>query len=202
VSGAQSGTDDALVTHVIIKPQLPDIAANMLIHTDRRTYSLELVSITEGQFMPFVGFVYPEVPRGTKAADAESWQHLLETYKRADDVMSAPAKREQELGARMVDPENIYADYTIKIVKGKNIPWKPLSAYDENGKTYITMPDRMQVTEAPVFSIKQNGKEKLTNYRVEGNFYIIDRLFDIGILTVGGDRVAIYRKTPVASPAE
>ncbi|MCL2009393.1 MAG: TrbG/VirB9 family P-type conjugative transfer protein [Synergistaceae bacterium] len=202
VAGAASGPEDQLTTHVIIKPQLPDIAANMLIHTDRRTYSLELVSISEGQYMPFVGFVYPEVPAGTKAADAESWSALLSLYQRADDIKTAdaPAARAAELGARSVNPENVFTRYTISVSRGGNIAWKPTSVYDARGHTYIVMPERMQVTESPAFFIKADGREKLTNYRVEGNLYIVDRLFDIGILQVGGDRVVIYRDVKVAAP--
>ncbi|GHV45412.1 hypothetical protein FACS1894204_04490 [Synergistales bacterium] len=199
VSGASSGSDKNLVTHVILKPQLPDIAANLLIHTDRRTYSLDLVSVAAGQFMTFVGFVYPETPTHQKAADAESWQALLAQYKRADDIKISKTKPAEQ-DARAVDPENIYADYNIKVVQGKNIAWKPESVYDSNGKTYILMPAKMQVTEAPVMYIKANGREKLVNYRVEGNLYIVDRLFDIGILAIGKDRVALYRKIPVAAP--
>jgi type IV secretion system protein VirB9 len=203
VSGASSGPEDGMTTHVILKPQLPDIAANLLIHTDRRTYSVELVSVAGGQFMPFVGFVYPETPDSTKAADAESWRALLAQYKRVDDVRAAaspvPARSQN---ARIIDASDVYADYTIKVVAGKNIPWKPRSVYDSGGKTYISMPDKMQVTEAPVMSVKRNGREQLVNYRVDGSVYIVDRLFDIGILTIGKDRVAIYRKTPVAVSGE
>ena len=203
VSSAQSGLDEELTAHVIVKPLVPDIAANVLIHTDRRTYSLELVSGTEGQFMPYGGFVYPDVPKAMKAADAASWNRLLEAYKRADDIkVSEEARRNPETTARTVDPENIYTKYTIKVVKGKNIPWKPTSAYDSGGHTYIVMPAKMFVTESPAFFIKANGTEKLTNYRVEGGKYIVDRLFDIGILQVGGDRVAIYRDVKVAAQAE
>jgi type IV secretion system protein VirB9 len=203
VSSAQSGADGKLTAHVIVKPLVPDIAANMLIHTDRRTYSLEFVSGAEEQFMPYVGFVYPDVPDAMKAADAASWNRLLETYKRADDIKaSEEARRNPEITARTVDPENIYTKYTIKVVKGKNIPWKPTSAYDSGGHTYIVMPAKMSVTESPAFFIKTDGKEKLTNYRVEGGRYIVDRLFDIGILQVGGDRVAIYRNVKVAAPDE
>jgi type IV secretion system protein VirB9 len=199
VSGASSGPESGMTTHVILKPQLPDIAANMLIHTDRRTYSVELISVAEGQFMPFVGFVYPETPISTKAADAESWRALLTQYKRADDVRaSASTQPVQSQSARVVDASDVYTGYTIKVVAGKNIPWEPRSVYDSRGKTYISMPDKMQVTEAPVMSVKRNGREQLVNYRVEGNVYIVDRLFDIGILTIGKDRVAIYRNTPVA----
>jgi type IV secretion system protein VirB9 len=198
VSSASSGAEENLVTHVILKPQLPDIAANLLIHTDKRTYSLDLISVAQGQFMTFVGFVYPETPKSQKVADAESWQALLAQYKRADDIKAS--RTSVERNARVVDPENIYTDYNIKVIQGKNIAWKPESVYDSSGKTYILMPARMQVTEAPAMHIKANGREKLVNYRVEGNLYIVDRLFDIGILTVGKDRVAIYRKTPVAAP--
>jgi type IV secretory pathway VirB9-like protein len=179
----------------------------MLIHTDRRTYSLELISITEGQYMPFVGFVYPEVPARVKALDAESWSTLLSLYQQADILKNAEAAqeaaREASLGARGVKPEAVFAQYTIKVIKGGGaIAWKPTSVYDARGHTYIVMPERMQVTESPAFFIKANGREKLTNYRVEGNLFIVDRLFDIGILQVGGDRVAIYRDTKVASPQE
>jgi type IV secretion system protein VirB9 len=200
VSGAWSGSPGSLVTHIIVKPQLPDIAANLLLHTDRRTYSLELVSVAEGEYMPFVGFIYPEEAIESKAAEDMSWKNLFDQYEAEDRMlartMSAAATGEQN--ARMVDPADIYIDYTVKVTRGPNtLPWKPKSVYDANGKTYIVMPETMKLTEAPVFFIKQGNREKLTNYRVARNVYIIDRLFDLGILTVGRDRVAIYRKTPV-----
>jgi type IV secretion system protein VirB9 len=200
VSGAWSGSPGSLVTHIIVKPQLPDIAANLLLHTDRRTYSLELVSVAEGEYMPFVGFIYPEEAIESKAAEDTSWKNLFAQYEAEDRMlartMTAAATGEQN--ARMVDPADIYTDYTVKVTRGPNtLPWKPKSVYDANGKTYVVMPDTMKLTEAPIFFIKQGSREKLTNYRVAKNVYIIDRLFDLGIMTVGRDRVAIYRKTPV-----
>ena len=204
VSGATSGPEDHPTTHVIIKPQFPDIAANMLIHTDRRTYSLELLSIVEEHYMPSVGFVYPEVPTATRAADAESWSRLLSLYRQADEATGPPeahAAHGSALGTRTVNPETVYTRYTISVSRGGNIPWKPISVYDAAGRTYIVMPETMQVTESPAFFIKTDGRERLTNYRVDGNLYIIDRLFDVGILQVGGDRVAIHRDTRVADSA-
>jgi type IV secretion system protein VirB9 len=200
VSGAWSGELESLVTHVILKPQLPDIAANLLIHTDRRTYSVELISLTTEQYMPFVGFLYPETAQRTNAADSESWGNLLKQYQLANDAQAREKEKTTRGDARLADPATIYMDHTVKVTSGKNIAWKPKDVYSANGKTYVIMPEKMQVTEAPVFFIKQNGREKLTNYRVEGNIYIIDRIFDVGILTVGKDRVAIYRNTPVGKP--
>jgi type IV secretion system protein VirB9 len=197
VSGAWSGELENLVTHVILKPQLPDIAANLLIHTDRRTYAIELISMTTEEYMPRVGFLYPETPKQTSIADSESWENLLKQYQLADEAQAQKNEKNLQSNARLADPATINTEYTIKVTKGKNIAWKPKVVYSAGGKTYVVMPEKMQITEAPVFFIKQNGREKLTNYRVEGNIYIVDRIFDIGILTIGKDRVAIYRKTPV-----
>jgi type IV secretion system protein VirB9 len=196
VSGAWSGSPGSLVTHIIVKPQLPDIAANLLLHTDRRTYSLELVSVAAGEYMPSIGFIYPEAMIESKAANDESWKSLFSQYEAEDRMLAKTMAGEQN--AKMVDPADIYVDYTVKVTKGSSkLPWRPKSVYDANGKTYIVMPESMKLTEAPVFFIKQGSREKLTNYRVLKNVYVVDRLFDLGILTVGKDRVAIYRKSPV-----
>jgi type IV secretion system protein VirB9 len=194
VSGSWSGAGDTLVTHVIVKPQLPDISANLLVHTDRRTYSIDLVSTAEGRFMPYVGFVYPEVPSLMKAANDESWKELDARYKAAEKEKGLEEGRR----AKALDPANIYLDYTIKVTAGnKKVPWKPTAAYDIAGKTYIVMPAAMGVTEAPALFVKQGNRDKLVNYRVEGSVYIVDRLFDTGVMVAGRDRVAIIRKTPV-----
>jgi type IV secretion system protein VirB9 len=199
VSGAWSGELDELVTHVILRPQLPDIAANLLIHTNKRTYSIELISLTTEEYMPFVGFIYPERPRSINLAEQESWNDLLDQYQLAKDAEAAKMRDETTNNARYTDASQTYTDYAVKVTRGKNIAWLPKSVYDAGGKTYVVMPEKMQITEAPIFFIKQNGKEKLTNYRVEGDKYIIDRVFDLGIMTIGKDRVAIIRKKTIGA---
>jgi type IV secretion system protein VirB9 len=196
VSGSWSGAGETLVTHVIVKPQLPDISANLLVHTDRRTYSIDLVSTAEGRFMPYVGFIYPEVPGPTKAANEESWKNLDARYKAIEKERTLEEGRQM----KALDPANIYLNYAIKVTAGnKKVPWKPTAAYDIDGKTYIVMPPAMGVTEAPVMFVKQGNSDKLVNYRVEGNVYIVDRLFNTGVMVAGKDRVAIIRKNPVGT---
>jgi hypothetical protein len=124
----------------------------------------------------------------------------LRQYQLADEAQAENKKTPKNSNARLADPATICMDYAIKTTRGKNIAWKPKDVYSAAGKTYIIMPEKMKVTEAPIFFIKQNGREKLANYRVEGNIYVVDRLFDVGILTVGKDRVAIYRKNPTGKP--
>jgi hypothetical protein len=152
--------------------------------------------------MPFVGFIYPETERQTNIADSESWGNLLRQYRLADDAQAGNGRTPNNGDARLADPATICMDYSIKVTRGKNIAWKPKDVYSAAGKTYVIMPEKMEVTEAPIFFIKQDGREKLTNYRVEGNIYIIDRIFDVGILTAGKDRVAIYRKNPAGKPED
>lgn len=197
VTVAVSGGIDNLVTHVIVKPLLPEIAANLLIHTDRRTYSIELLSVANDQYMPYVGFIYPEVVASDPVTD-ESFQKLREQYGLVDKAQAQSVRRRQTESAQLADPATIYTGYTIRSTRGnKNVVWKPKDVYDANGKTYIVMDEKVGVADAPTFFIKYNGRETLANYRIDGNKYVVDRIFDIGILTIGKDRVAIYRNKPI-----
>lgn len=195
ITSSTSGTLDMLTTHIIIKPHLPKIATNLLIHTDRRTYAIELVSVEDGQYMPFIGFLYPASPSRIGAESEEAWEKLMKEY-RLSDQYSAETK---EYSFNAADPKNINLGYTIKVTRGKNVPWKPKNVYDINGKTYIVMNPNMKFSEAPVIFEKKDKTEKLMNYRVHGDIYIIDRLFDTAIMTAGKDRVSITRNTPISN---
>jgi type IV secretion system protein VirB9 len=199
VSGSWSGAGENLVSHIILKPLLPEISANLIVHTDKRVYNFDLLSVASEQFMSYVGFIYPETLNPERdAADAESWKNLAEQYKLAERAKTLARNQENEQMSGMVNPEDIYTAYTIKVTKGnKKVPWKPISAYDARGKTYIVMSKNMKVTEAPALFVKEGSREKLVNYRVDGNIYIVDRLFDVGVLVIGQDRVAVLRQTPV-----
>lgn len=195
VTSSTSGSLDMLTTHIIVKPHLPKIATNLLIHTDRRTYAIDLISVEDGQYMPFVGFLYPASPSRIGAESVEAWESLMQEYKRSD-AYSAETK---EYGFNAADPKKINLEYNIKVTKGKNVSWKPTNVYDVNGKTYIVMNKNMQFSEAPVIFEKKDKGEKLMNYRVHNNVYVIDRLFDVAIMTAGKDRVLITRKIPLSN---
>jgi type IV secretion system protein VirB9 len=64
--------------------------------------------------------------------------------------------------------------------------WCPLRAFDDGQKTYIQFPPKVAVTEAPpLFVMGRNGDAQLVNYRVKGDWYIVDRLFDKAELRLG-----------------
>ena len=67
--------------------------------------------------------------------------------------------------------------------------WKPVRVFNDGVKTYIEMPDALQQTEAPVLLVVGPGrKEALVNYRIRGNRYIVDQVFDKAHLIAGVGR--------------
>lgn len=57
------------------------------------------------------------------------------------------------------------------------------------------MPAGMKTSEAPALLINAGSGTRMVNYRVEGNYYVVDRLFTDAILVSGvgrnQDRVTI-----------
>ena len=57
------------------------------------------------------------------------------------------------------------------------------------------MPAGMKTSEAPALLVSADGGTQMVNYRVEGNYYVVDRLFSDAILVSGvgrdQDRVTI-----------
>jgi type IV secretion system protein VirB9 len=95
---------------------------------------------------------------------------------------------------------NLDFDYNIK----GDASWKPTRVYNDGIKTYIQMPKNMLYNEAPIFLVlDQNDNNQLVNYRLKENNYIVDKLFNKGILIIGvGDdqeKISIERKGLAAS---
>ena len=71
-------------------------------------------------------------------------------------------------------------------ITGDNPPWRPLRAFDDTYKVYIEFPRRIDQGEAPpLFVVGPEGGAELVNYRVRGNYYIVDRLFAAAELRLG-----------------
>lgn len=172
------------VSHVIVKPAMPNISTNLMIHTDRRAYQLNLISTETEAYTPGVAFTYPQMDlntsfgaRSNRAAIGE----ILAAKERLDNN-----KTESASGINM--GYKIFARYLVD--------WKPQTVFDNGLKTFIRMPNK--VTEAPALYILVDKKETLVNYRVKDRYYIVDRLFDKAFLKVGSQRITITRNLPIA----
>jgi type IV secretion system protein TrbG len=163
VGDTTSGSGAAKRTHILVKPSAPELKTNLVISTDRRVYHLALES-TERTAMAALSWNYP--------------QDELMAIERA----TADAEARRPVTDRLV-LDNLNFDYRIS---GDDPGWRPLLAFDDGRQTFIAFPSNIWVGEAPpLFLIGANGQAQLVNYRMRGDYYVVDRLFDAAELRLG-----------------
>ncbi len=172
VGDTTSGSGQGKQVHVLVKPFSPGLKTNLVILTDKRTYHLELQS-TDRVSMAAVSWNYPN--------------DSLVTDKHGETSTSMnPTTVDSGIAL-----ENLNFRYAIS---GNNPPWRPLRAFDDGRKVYIEFPKNLGQGEAPpLFVVGANGGSDLVNYRVRGNYYIVDRLFGAAELRLGQDKQQIVR---------
>lgn len=156
----KSGAAEEQKTHIILKPLDENIETNLIISTDTHVYHLKIKS---GDYcMPAVSWNYPE----------DNVARIQESLKREDS---------QEM---TIKPEDLR--FTYDVSSDESYAWKPIRVFDDGKKTFIQMPHEMRVSEAPaLFLLEDGGDPMLVNYRVKGDYYIVDRLFQRAELRVG-----------------
>lgn len=165
IEPAVTGTGENLVQHVIVKPMEAGLETSLIVASDRRMYHLQLKS-HQTQYMARVSFIYPEDLQARFRAVAQVRQE-----ERQKNTVPETGEYLKELDF----------NYTVS----GDARWKPLRVYNDGTKTFIQMPRTMSQTEAPAFLAIQEGQELMVNYRLQGDRYIIDSLFDTGVLIAG-----------------
>lgn len=161
-----SGSGATQRVHILVKPTRPDITTNLVINTDRRTYHVELRANAR-VYMASVSWSYPEDELiALRRAEAEA-------------VRTAPI-------ADGFTIENLNFDYRIS---GDKPDWRPLRVFDDGQRTLVEFPpDIAQGEMPPFFVIGEEGEAELVNYRVNGRYLIVDRLFHKAELRLGAGR--------------
>jgi type IV secretion system protein VirB9 len=143
-------------------------------------YHLKLKS-DRTEFMPYVTFTYPEVEQA-------KWQ-AVQQAKAQDRADKTIPQTGEYLG-------DLNFDYKLS---GK-ASWKPIRVYNDGVKTIIQMPKSMAQTESPTLLVMRGNSDKdavIVNYRVQGDRYIVDSVFDKAILIAGvgrkQDRITITK---------
>lgn len=187
IEPAITGQGAAEVQHLIVKPMDVGLETSLVVTTNRRTYHIRLRSHRR-EFMPRVGFIYPEDARA-------KW-----------DAIKAQKNRTMAIRQSRVIPEtgeylgNLDFAYSVS----GNAVWKPVRVYNDGQKTIIQMPRIMAQTEAPTLLLlnKKGGLFRkddtvMVNYRLQGDRYIVDAVFDQAILVAGAgnnqSRVTVTR---------
>ena len=159
-----SGIGPAARVHILVKPIRADIATNLVINTDRRTYHLELRA-NPSVYMASVSWTYPQD------------QLIALRLARADAERTAPV-------AAGMDLSLLNFRYAIE---GDRPDWRPLRAFDDGTRVFIEFPGSIGQGELPpLFVIGAQGEAELVNYRVSGRYMIVDRLFARAELRLGG----------------
>ncbi len=172
VGDTTSGEGALAQVHILVKPIAADLATNMVVTTERRTYHLELQS-TESTYMSSLSWTYP--------AD-----DLIAIHKKNGGLMGTDAIAVE--GAETFD--NLNFRYRID---GKG-EFAPARVFDDGAKVYIQFPSSLPQGEAPPLFVQgSGGKPALVNYRVKGNTYIVDRLFAVAELRLGAKPQSVIR---------
>ena len=184
VEPAITGSGPAEVQHLIIKPMDVGLQTSLIVTTNRRTYHLQLRS-HRTEFMPRVAFAY-----------------LDDAMAKWDAIKIRESKEKQ---TRTIPQTGEYlGDLSFAYDVAGSAAWKPVRVYNDGTKTIIQMPSAMQQTEAPTLLVvrKDGGvfteeETVMVNYRVQGDRYIVDTVFDKAVLIAGvgrsQDRVTITR---------
>lgn len=172
--------------HLIIKPMDVGLSTSLVVTTDRRTYHMRLIS-HRTQFMPRVAFQYPD-DVNAKWAALKAHNEVV----RNERTIAVPGGGVTSAGGAGRPAAEYLSNLSFNYsVKGR-ARWKPVRVFNDGVKTIIEMPEAMSQTEAPSLlvvraggSIKKTEDTSLVNYRVQGDRYIVDQVFDEAVMIAG-----------------
>lgn len=185
VEPAITGAGPSETQHLIIKPMDVGLETSLVVTTNRRTYHFKLRS-HRTQYMPQVAFTYPE--------DALAKWDAIRTRETKERERKIIPQTGEYLG-------NLNFEYDLD----GDAAWMPVRVFNDGSKTILQMSKAMAQTEAPTLLVlrKEGGlftddETVMVNYRVQGDRYIVDTVFDKAILIAGvgdgQDRVTITRR--------
>lgn len=174
------GSGPSAITNAIVKPTDAGLSTNVIITTDRRSYTIKLVSAKK-EWMPAIAFVYPDEHQRT-------WANYQKRQQRSDHATT------------LSTGENTAAlDFSFQM-GGDNPKWKPQRVYTDGVKTYIQFPSSHFADEAPALmtigkggSLWSGPSMQLVNYRLIGDRYVVDQVIDKAALIsgVGSEQVMV-----------
>lgn len=172
---AFSGKEATKQAHIMVKPSMSDISTDLVITTDKRIYTIKMVSQHDGNYMRDVRFWYPdEIQDYWNGYNAKQVENMHKT----DSIAQLPN----------INVNNLNFNYTV----GKNsafsaMPsWVPTRIFDDGTHTYIQFPASISSQDMPaLFTQEGNSKNELVNYRVKYPYFVVDKVFSQAVLVMG-----------------
>jgi len=164
------GSTTSYTPVVLVKPFMGGLQTSLSIITDKRDYDITIQSVDSGDYMPRIGFYYPQ-----DKADAIN-------------VGLPPDKIENNESLQpKINIENIKYDYHVR--GDRNLSWYPSSVFEDGNKVFIRMPDHVDHSQLPIFmTMDRSGQTEVVNYRYYKPYYVVDTIFDQGLLILGTDK--------------
>lgn len=176
-----SGSPEGQITHLIVKPHDAGLVSSMTVLTDRRSYSVKLVS-TESQWMPHVGFTYPD-----------DQQRAWAGYQQTVGVAAAYGGNGGGHGSAAQSPGAL----AFFEVECQGSPyWHPRRAWTDGTKTYVEFPSALTSGAVAFVGLANNGgwfskpSTQVVNYRpMPGNRYMADGALErAALIGAGGEQ--------------
>ncbi|MCP4619670.1 MAG: P-type conjugative transfer protein TrbG [Bradyrhizobium sp.] len=167
IGDTESGVGTAKQIPILVTPTRAELMTNLVINTDRRTYHMELRA-TPATYMASVSWQYPQ-----------------------DQLIALRRQNQQAEAAQPVSGGIDLARVNFRYeVTGDRAPWRPLRAFDDGRQVFIEFPRGIGQGEMPpLFVVGPEGDtSELVNYRVRGNYMIVDRLFAAAELRFGAGK--------------
>lgn len=164
------------ITHLLIKPVYAGHETSLLVYTDRRIYQFELESY-ESTHMPYVSFRYP--------------LDSIEAARRSAATVREDIFLNGNIEAFDFGYEIIYAD-------PHKPRWAPSVVFTDGVRTYMQFASAYRASYAPVlFEMSEDGERMLVNYRVVGDYYIVDTVIERAELVLdinAGNVITLVRR--------
>jgi len=163
------GNAAAYTPVVLIKPFMGGLQTSLSIITDKRDYDITIRSVDSGDYMPRIGFYYPQ-----DKAD------VINVGLPPDKIENNESRQPK------INIENIKYDYRVS--GDRNLSWYPTSVFEDGNKVFIRMSDRVDRSQLPIFmTIDRSGQTEVVNYRYFKPWYVVDTIFTQGVLILGTD---------------
>ncbi|HMB54607.1 MAG TPA: TrbG/VirB9 family P-type conjugative transfer protein [Thermoanaerobaculia bacterium] len=175
------GGGETAVAHLLVKPTDFDLATNLVVVTDRRTYHLELAS-------PAPEEVHGEDGDESRPTDYDgqlAWWYpddFVRQARRLDDEAerrAAAAVRRHEGAVALdvpLDPERLSFAWEVRRPwrPSRRLGWRPVTVFDDGRRVYLRLPAAARSAELPVVLGKlEDGEVYPLDARVEGDWWIV-----------------------------
>lgn len=160
VGQSLTGTKSQGSWSITVKPRTFDIATDLVITTNQRTYNLGLVS-RRGATTHVVNFYYPEETR-------------QRDHQKTVAKFFNPLKQSTVSHGPNINLSHINFAYQVS---GDYPTWRPKRVFDDANKTFIEMPAISSKVDLPLLYVLKDGQKALINYRYKRPYYVIDGLF-------------------------